>query len=358
MRRGGRPTAIIGLLLVASLRPSHSSAQEHVVLRSDVLLYGDDTEFSNPFREGETIFGAAVRVGAVVDLNDRVSLTLGGFANERFGSDDAFEQVRPVIALNVRGRRSTFVLGTLPMRGIDPPVGPDRGGPHALLPPLQRETLTFERPHEAGLEWTFAGDRIGHDFWLEWQRLNTREHRERFDGGAHTVFRVTKVLSVPAQVHVVHEGGQLYASGPVDDSVAFAAGVLLTTKRPRYAATIEMLGVGSHDVPERGRPDLTRDGKAFFGRAALERSGWRGHVIFWRGRDFVKDEGDSNYLAERRNGSRYGGIRDYSEAGLTRRFQLAPSALLDVSGRLHRVEGRYEYSFRFLSAISVAWKIH
>src|SRR5262249_3872744 len=144
-----------------------------------------------------------------------------------------------------------FVMGTLPSRGVDTPLGPDKGGPHGLIPALQRETLTYQRPYEAGLGWTFTGDRIEHDFWLTWQRLNTQKHRERFDGGANTVFHLSEILSLPAQVHVVHEGGQLYASGPVDDSVAAAAGIGLRTKRKSYAASLELLGAASHDVPDR-----------------------------------------------------------------------------------------------------------
>ena len=99
------------LLLCAALLPSSASAQERLAIRSDFLFYGDNTEFRNPFREGETIFGAAVRVTAEVGLNDRVTISVGGFGNQRFGSEDAFEQVRPVLALTVRGRRSSFVLG-------------------------------------------------------------------------------------------------------------------------------------------------------------------------------------------------------------------------------------------------------
>ena len=53
-----------------------------------------------------------------------------------------------------------------------------------------------------------------------------------------------------------------------------------------------------------------------------------------------------------RSGNGYRGTRDYSEAGLTRRFTLARAAVLDVSGRLHHVEGRSELSFRILSAVS------
>ena len=83
--------------------PSSAAAQEHIAIRSDFLFYGDNTEFHNPFREGETIFGAAVRVAASIALNDRVTVSAGGLANQRFGSDTVFEHVRPVLSLTVRG---------------------------------------------------------------------------------------------------------------------------------------------------------------------------------------------------------------------------------------------------------------
>lgn len=120
------------------------------MIRSDFLFYGDNTEFHNPFREGDTIFGAAVRATAEVGLNQQVTISVGGFGNQRFGSEDAFEEVRPVLTLTVRGRHSSFVLGTLPPRTADGPLGPDRDGPHELLPPLQRETLSFDRPYKTG----------------------------------------------------------------------------------------------------------------------------------------------------------------------------------------------------------------
>ena len=345
------------LLLCAAALPSSALAQEQLAIRSDVLFYGDNTEFHNPFRQGETIFGAAVRATAEVGLSERVTLSVGGFGNQRFGSEDAFEQVRPVLALTVRGRRSSFVFGTLPPRTSERPPGPDRDGPHELLPPLQRETLAYERPYEAGLAWTFTGSRLRHHFWLEWQRLNTPEHRERFDGGIRTSYRLSNLVTLPVQLHVVHEGGQLFQSGAVADSAAIAAGATIGRTVARYAATLELFGLGSRYVPDRSARSLSRDGVAFFGRMAAERAGWRGHVIFWRGRNFIKDEGDPNYASLARSGDRYRGTRDYSEAGLTRRFTLARAAVLDVSGRLHRVEGRYEYSYRVLSVVSAFWKI-
>jgi hypothetical protein len=329
-----------------------------VALRADVLLYGDNTEFRNPFREGETIFGGAGRITAELEIAPRLHLALGVLTNQRFGSDDAFELVRPVLALTVTGARSSFVFGTLPARRADEPIGPDLMGPHALLPPLQRETLTFERPHEAGLQWSFAGPRLRHQMWLEWQRLNTAEHRERLDAGANVEIVAAGPVSVPVQLHVVHQGGQLFASGPVADSVAAAAGLKLTRPAgPGTRALIEGYALVSRDVPDRAEPHRSLEGAAFFGRAAAERAGWRAHLIVWRGRDFIKDEGDPNYLSVRRGGERYRGTRDYAEVGAARRFVLAPAASLEVSARLHRVEGYYEYSYRVTSTINVLTRI-
>jgi hypothetical protein len=345
-------------LLLAVLCPTSVSAQEQLAIRSDLLFYGDNTEFRNPFREGETIFGAAMRVEGVMGLNERVFVSIGGFANQRFGSEHAFELVRPVLSLTIRGTRSVFTLGTLPFAASGAPVGPDHGGPHALLPPLQRETLSFDRPYEAGLAWTFSGSSLQHAFWLEWQRLNTPEHRERFDGGTNTAIRISPVVSIPVQVHIVHEGGQLHSAGPVTDSAAGAVGLRVRHATPADSSVaIEIFAVGGHHVPDRAEPDLTRTGKALLARASFDRLGWRAHAIFWRGRNFIKDEGDSNYFSMRRDGGLYRGTRDYAEAGLTRRFTLAKSANLEVAGRLHRVEGHYEYSFRVLSVVSASWKI-
>jgi hypothetical protein len=356
MRRFARAGVLAALLPACAGRAV--CAQEKVTLRSDLLLYGDNTEFRNPFREGETIFGAAVRVAVDVEINPRVSVALGGFGNQRFGSDQGFEQARPVIAMTVRGRRSSFVFGTLPALSVNTPAGPDRQGPHALLPPLQRETLTFDRPYEAGLQWDFDGARLGHSIWLEWQRINTSEHRERFDGGLNARLALTSHLSVPVQVHVVHEGGQMFNTGPVADSAAGAAGIAIRGSTAQAGTiSLELFGVASKSVPDRERPDQNRNGTAFLGRAAVERDGWRAHLIAWRGRNVVKDEGDANYLSIRRDGSRYRGIRDYAEAGLARRFRLAPGAMIEVSGRLHRTERHYEYSYRVLSIASLGWRL-
>jgi len=335
-----------------------AAAQEHVTIRADVLFYGDNTEFRNPFREGETIFGAAARPSIVFEPSDRVRLMLGAFGNLRFGGDDAFETARPIVTLMIVGARSTFEFGTLAMPRVVNATGPDRGGPHGLLPPLQRETLAFDRPYEAGLAWTLVTARTRHETWINWQRLNTAAHRERFDAGAHGEVRLSRIVTLPFELHIVHEGGQLFASGPVADSAALATGFALEGNVGRLdRARLELLAAGSRFVPDRSTPDRNRKGAAFFGRASAERGPWRGHLIVWRGKDFILDEGDPNYLSLRRDGTRYRGMRDYSEIGLAHTVRPARGITLEASGRLHRTEGRYEYSFRILANAMVAVRL-
>src|SRR5215213_9907971 len=54
---------------------SPAFAQQHgLSVAAKVLFYGDNTEFRNSFREGETLFGAAARGEVRIDLGGGVSL--------------------------------------------------------------------------------------------------------------------------------------------------------------------------------------------------------------------------------------------------------------------------------------------
>jgi hypothetical protein len=306
----------------------------------EVLFFGDNTEFRNPYREGETVMGAAATFAVEIPLGERAALVAGAFGTRRYGSGEAFDLARPVLTLRLTGARSTLLIGTLAAPVAGDPPGPDRTGPHGMLPALQRETLAFERPYEAGFQWKFAGASVTHDMWINWQRLNTPAHRERFDAGAAGEIRVTGAIAIPFQAHVVHEGGQLFASGPVADSTAMASGAIFRTRRNGAAMSLETIGVLARFVPDRDDAGRYVEGSGAFVRGAVEHGPWRGHAIIWGSEDFVKVEGDANYQAAR-----------YAEAGLTRTFRPAPGTLVETSARLHRVDGSTEYSFRVLGVV-------
>ena len=343
------------LLLLAFALPA--AAQQQTTLLADLTVYGDNTEFFNAFRDGETLLGAAGTVGLDVELTERATLRGGLFLNHRYGSARFAEQWRPVISLTVETGASRFVFGTLDTVPNDFTAAPDLGGPHGLLPPLQVETLSFTRPHEGGIQWQVASDRLDQDAWINWQRLNTEEHRERFDTGVRgrLAFGAGPPIALGYQLHIVHEGGQLFDPGPVSDSVAGGPGVIVEPPLDFFDTTsVEAYLMWSKHIPDRAAPERTNHGHGLFVRAAASKRGWRGHAIFWQACLWLKEEGDSNYGSRRQDGTVFRPTRHYGEVGLSKAFYEADGVMLAGSLRLHRIERAYNYSFRILAHVNAA----
>lgn len=348
----GRVVAlVIPLILWTAIRPA---AAQSYTAATDLFFYGDNTEFANDYRRGETVFGASGRVFLEIALNEAVTLRAGFFGLGRFGAHEFLEHGEPLLALEVRRGPSRFVFGSLETMAAQPGVGgPDRETPHGLLPPLQQETLTFTRGQEMGLQWLVASRRLSHDVWINWQRINTAEHRERFDAGYRGAVGLTPAFALSAQWHLVHEGGQQFASGPVSDSQGAAVGAEWTRELTDLRLTLDAHAVATRDVPDRERLDLAENGAGIFTRAAIDAGPWRSHLVVWRGRDVFKAEGDANYLAPRLDGVRSRRTRDYGELGLTRHFRPAPNVHLFAAVRVHRIESTYEYSYRLAGRVRI-----
>ena len=87
-----------------------------------------------------------------------------------------------------------------------------------------------------GLQWLVDAPTLDQDAWINWQRLNTAAHRERFDAGYRAAVRLYPTIRLLGQWHVVHEGGQQFASGPVSDSQGFGLGLEWSRALTRRAA--------------------------------------------------------------------------------------------------------------------------
>ena len=329
-------------------------AQERVTLRTDATLYGDNTEFFNPFRDGATLLGAAATVVVDVGLSESVTFSGGFFMDHRFGSEQIAETWRPVLKLALHSEHQRFIIGTLDTFERADGFGPDRTGPHGLLPPLQKETLVFERPYEAGLQWKMNYSRLWQDAWVHWQNVNSGDRRERFDVGVNGRLPLgTRIaLSAAYQFHLVHEGGQLHATGPVRDSWAIGPGLII---EPTFwfldRTAVEGYALFSRHVPDRSNLGNSWHGYGIFARASGEKNDWRGHFIFWGACDWIKEEGDENYGSLRQDGTRFRNTRHYGEVGLTKIFYTAEGVELEGSARLHRIEKDYNYSYRVLARV-------
>lgn len=353
-------TRAVGLLFVLAsvAAAADARAEPPLTFNARFTFYGDNTEFNNRFREGETLLGVWGRLFLDTDLNDRVTFRMGVFGNQRFGSMDALEVVRPIFALVLKNRTSRFIFGSLETLEFDAGAGPDRATPHTLLPPLHLETLSFTRPYETGFQWTVRSPRLQQEIWINWQRLNTPAQRERLDSGVAGRLQLRTPVALGYQWHIVHHGGQQFHSGPVADSMAGGPGLIV---EPHVEwldrARIEVYGLLSRDVRDRANASSALNGAAIFARLSGERAGWRGHLIVWRACDVQKEEGDPNYSVVQRNGRRFRATRDYSEVGLTKLFKPADEVIVEASARAYRVEGEYDYSYRILAKVNLRHRI-
>jgi hypothetical protein len=350
---------VLALAIAVFATTSPCAAQAPISLRIAAVFFGDDTELSNPFRPGETILGSNQRIIAEIEAGDHAALQFGVYALERAGSHSPVDRALPIVSLRLHSPTHHFTLGTLSTDRTD--FGPDRTTPHGLLPPLARETLWFTRAYEVGIQWQVHTVRVAHELWYNHQKLNTPEHREQFDAGTTGRFRIYGPAAAAYQVHLVHHGGELYENGSVSDSFAFAPGVVLRGAVGSFdALSLELFGLASHDRPDRAAPSRQRtiSGTGLFLRTAAEKSGWRGHVIVWRGNDFNHEDGDAHYQSHYATGAPYRGTRDYGEAGVAKLFRPAPGVDVEASGRLHRVERDIGYSFRLVAIVNLAWRLH
>lgn len=342
--------AVLIAVLVSAAPPA--TAGVPVDLKIDTLVYGDNTEFFNPYRTGETTLGAWIRLSFSARLAENASVTVGAYGNERFGSAHAFEEVRPVISLCVGSERGRLVFGTLETVRRAEGVGPDVTTPHGLLPPVQIEVYSFTRPYENGLQWILDTGAVKNDLWLNWQQLNTPEHREELEAGTAGRIHLGGPFWAGLQIHVVHHGGQLHDVGPVSDSFAYGPGLVIATRVPLLDTfSAEVYFLSSKDKPDRASPQLTTSGHGAFVRLAGEKDGWRTHLILWRASSFVKEEGDPNYLSRSEDGTFYRATRNYAELGLAKSLRAARGVELEPSFRLHRTDNDIQYSYRLIARV-------
>lgn len=307
--------------------------------RADFAFYGDNTEFFNPYRTGETLLGASVRTCLAFPVGPQAEVLAGVFGDFRSGSDKGADEVEPVLSFRWRTATSTAVMGTLVTKGR-----------HGHLEPLQATTLEITRQVEQGLQWIERRRHWQGEAYIDWRHLNTPDSREIFDYGLVVQGRATGWLTLEGQLHGLHHGGQLHRVGAVSNNTVWAAGARARWALPRRSS----VAVAGFRLASAGKPDPfvegpTIEGSGTYLRASAELEGvGEAFAIVWRGRDFISHEGDHHYGSIDSGGAFRRSRREYEELGLVHRRRVADRVDVSVEARLHRVDGDFDYSYRIL----------
>ncbi len=329
---------------------SRSATAQRVVWKNLVTVYGDNTEFFTPYREGETILGGQFTSAIAVAPADKFEIRAGVFGDVRWGSEKFLDKTRPILSFRYHSPTSLGVIGTL-----------ETGRRHGFLEPLEVTTLELTRPVEYGLQWIEKRRRWEAEAYINWQKLNTSTQREVFDYGWNIRVRPIRQLSFESQLHGLHHGGQLFNAGvPVTNNIASGFGVTVSDTVPRIGParlTLYRLRSSGNIDPSApvGRP---AKGRGTYLRLGVEPA--RAVELFaiqWWGRDFLAQDGDNNYNSVGRNADFYRARRTYFELGILRRAVLDGGVQLDAEFRFHRIDKErsiaiqgtsWEYSYRLV----------
>lgn len=335
------------LLLAVMAVPANAQS---VTWRNLATFYADNTEFFTPFRVGETILGAQVQTFLDIGLSSRSSVRAGVFGDQRYGSDEFFDPVKPIISFRYQTPALLAVLGTL-----------ETENRHGYLEPLEVTTLEFTRPIEYGGQLIERHRSWDLDVFLDWQGLNTPTSREIFDYGLVFRGRPVSPLTIEVQLHGLHHGGQLFGAGvPVSNNKVSAIGARLEHTLPLLGkSSVAGYYVSSKGFINPGLPDSLPDrGHGVYLRAAAQPAGYlEVFTIYWAGKDFHTDEGDRNYNSLGSDDAFYRSRRRYFELGAIRRTRINGPVWLDAEFRFHRTDNeesqalfdsKWEYSYRLV----------
>ncbi len=345
-------------LLLLALLPGPLLGQG-VVWKNLVTVYGDNTEFFTPYREGETILGGQFTSVVVVKPARQYAVRAGVFGDIRWGSTEFLDRVKPVLAFRYETERSLGVIGTL-----------ETVRRHGLLDPLAVSTLEITRPIEYGLQWVERRRHWDAEGFINWQALNTPTQREVFDYGWVLRVRPIRQISLETQFHGLHHGGQLFSAGvPVTNNAGSGFGVTLSDTIPKLGfGSLQVFRLtSSGNIDPEAPADRPRHGRGTFVRGGLAmRPGVEVFGIYWKGTDFLSQDGDNNYNSAGRLPDFYRSNRRYLEFGVLRRGHLDGGVELDAEFRFHRVDHEpsiaiqgtsWEYSYRLVVRTPFQFKL-
>lgn len=324
----------VAILLILFAFPLYSG---DLKIEGTCLFYGDNTEFSGPYREGETILGAYITSWLTFRPAPGISVRAGLIGNGRYGSDEFMEETDPILSFVYRKHRHELVIGS---------YFPESR--HGFLDALQVSTLELTRPVERGFLWSFEGSRLRNRIFLNWQQINNSEQREIFDSGLITEWKANNFCEFSLQWHSWHQGGQLTSVGRVVNNNAGAVGISLT---PDVSGTPFLRGcyLVSRTTKDPDYPKRPEDGSGTLFMAGFQLvTPVTIHALWFEGEDFHAFEGDPNYSSVGLDPTDYTPDREYGELGATARF--SPGGETSASGelRFHWIDDRDPtVSFRF-----------
>lgn len=218
------------------------SAQAQIVndsleyrIRPDSIKFGDlrlsvqnfnfmrNYEYFNKFQDGYTLFGTQLETQLVYYLHPKLVVMAGINARKDFGNDGIYKTY-PLLSIKYnQGEHVTFINGVL-----------EGTVHHRYIEPIFDIERRITQPAEYGTQLIIDKSSYYLDAYISWMKMiyKPSPEQEQIIGGLSSDFKIFKkdrfTLSVPIQLTVFHQGGQIdTVSAPLQTLVNTAIGFKL-----------------------------------------------------------------------------------------------------------------------------------
>ena len=283
----------------------------------------EDNTFTNGLGRDTTLIGTLVNASIYKRLLPTLEAELGVFANMPFGHETEVSQVRPILRLTYQPTEQiSAVIGTLHV--------PHQEFHNAVFYRGNR----FLRPIEQGAQMLVDTEFYRQDLFINWEQAFRGSATNRFDVGYAGQLKFGP-LHFNGQTHWVHNGQALFKldrSFQAGDNLVIAAGPELVLEPSRYFPALpwwNQLGIRftyltSYNQTEAGT-EATR-GRGYELQTWLDLAGWRPYLAFWKGRNFLSQQGDPEFRAS-----------NFPEIGLSKTIRLGNRASIEFGAQARRI---------------------
>lgn len=326
------PLLLLHARMASADSPALSASASHDLdLRLETTTYVlnlekqglEDNTFTNGLGRDTTLIGNLLNVYVRKRLFASMDLDLGLFANMPFGHDTEVSQVRPIIRLQYQPTEEvSALLGTL--------AGPHRDFHDAVFDNANR----FVRPLEQGAQVLVNSRYYRQDLFINWEQAFRGSATNRYDVGYAGQLRAGP-FRFNGQAHWVHNGQALLKldrSFNTAENLVTAAGPELVLEPSTYfpalawwnQLSIRATYLTSFNESLGNQPAVR--GRGYELSVWLDLAGWRPSVSFWRGRQFLSQQGDPEYAAS-----------NFPEFGLSKIIPLGQSASIEFGVQARRI---------------------
>jgi len=283
----------------------------------------EDNTFTNGLGRDTTLIGNLLNATLYKRLLPSLEAEVGVFANMPFGHDTEVSQVRPIMRLTYQPiKEMTGVVGTL--------LVPHRDFHNAVFYSGNR----FLRPIEQGAQMLVDSAYYRQDLFINWEQAFRGSAPNRFDVGYAGQLKFGP-LHVNGQAHWVRNGQALFKldrSFNTRDNLVVAVGPELVLEPARFFRSVgwwNQIGISFTYLTSYNQADDGSDpsrGRGYELRTWLDLAGWRPYLAFWKGRNFLSQQGDPEFKAS-----------NFPEIGLSKTIRLGDRASIEFGAQARRI---------------------